>query len=329
MAAVRVLYHAVGGGLGHGMRALAVARQLARRVGGRHRVVVNTPFADTLAEVARREAGVELLVATGGRAEIEALLWEQVRLFRPGLWVVDTLPRGVVGELIPLLEGWSGCPRVLVARPLKPAYVRDCGLEAWVRRHYDLVLVPGERGPLSEMEGAAVLPPFMIRDRDELPAREQALALVQSREPVVLIAGTGHEAECREWCAVASRLARTWPADAPPLRLALPRGVAVETAVIRYCPLIECLPAVRLLIGSAGYHLVHEARFARVAGLFRPRQRQYDDQAGRLRPDEVAGDDLRGQALQRLCQPMPSLEPIANGAILAAQRIAAVFFCAG
>ena len=344
MAGPRVLYHACGGGLGHGMRALALARQLARRIGGRHRVIVNTPFAPALTEVARRDAGVELLVARGGRKEMVALLWEQIGLLKPDLWVSDTLPRGVVGELVPLLEGWSGCPRVLVARPLNPAYVRACRVEEWVRHHYDLVLVPGERGPLSELEDAVFLPPFVIRDREELPSRQEALELVQSREPVVLIAGTGNEDECREWCAEASRLSARWPAPAPPLRLALPpasplagrisnpsgaktdwKSVPPGGTAICPCPLIECLPAVRLLIGSAGYHLVHEARFVGVAGLFRARRRQYDDQAGRLRPDEVAGDDLLSRALERLRQPGPTPSGVANGAALAAQRIVEVF----
>jgi hypothetical protein len=261
---------------------------------------------------------VELVVARGGREEYVALQWDQVRRFGPDLWVIDTLPRGVVGELVPLLEGWSGCPRVLIARPLKPAYVRACRIAKWVRRHYDLVLVPGEPGPLSELASAVLLPPFMIRDRDELPSREEALALVQAREPVVLIAGTGTEDECREWCAVAAR----WPATVP-LRLAVPPGVQVEaTGLVRHCPLIECLPAVRLLIGSGGYHLVHEARMVGVAGLFRPRRRQYDDQARRLRPGEIASDDLPAQAAERLRQPPPVSEHAVNGAALAAQRIA-------
>jgi len=49
MAGPRLLYHAVGGGLGHGLRALALARQLFRRLGGRHRIVVNTSFSPALA----------------------------------------------------------------------------------------------------------------------------------------------------------------------------------------------------------------------------------------------------------------------------------------
>jgi hypothetical protein len=323
----RVLYHAVGGGLGHGMRALALARQLARQVGGKHRVIVNTPFAAALAEAARGEAGVEWLVAAGGRNDIQALLWEQVRLYDPDLWVIDTLPRGVVGELVPLLEGWSGCPRILIARPLKDAYVRDCRIEAWVGRHYDLVLIPGEHNPLRDLPGAVFIPPFMIRDRDELPARAEALALLNASEAVVLIAGTGTEDECREWAAQAHRLAARWPDDAPPLRLALPPGiVAEERTAIRHSPLIECLPGVRLLIGNAGYHLVHEARHVGVPGLFRPRPRRYDEQAKRLRTGEVAGEELLEQVVERLRQPSPPPADATNGAKLAAQRIAEEFF---
>jgi hypothetical protein len=323
-AGPRVLYHATGGGLGHGMRVLALARQLSRRLGGRHVIVVNTPFAAALTEVARREPGVELIVAGGDWDRLVALLWQQVCLC-PDLWVIDTLPRGVVGELVPLLEGWSGCPRVLIARPLKPAYVREYDIAAWVQCHYDLVLVPGERGPLAELDRALLLPPFLIRDREELPSCEEALDLVQAHEPVVLVAGSGSEEECRQWCVEGGRMAANWPSGAPPLRVAVPPGVAVEARLlIRHMPLIECMPAVRLLVGSAGYHLVHEARFAGVPGLFRPRRRQYDDQAGRLLAGEVAGADLPAQALECLSRPAPARTETVNGAALAAERIADV-----
>ncbi len=324
-----LLYHALGGGLGHGMRALALARQLSRRLGGRHVLVVNTPFAPALAAAARAEAGLELLATAGGREEIVEFLTRRIALLHPDLWVIDTFPRGVVGELVPLLEGWSGCPRVLIARPLKPEYVRACRIEEWVRRHYDLVLLPGEPGPLAGLPRAELFPPFLVRDRHELPSRQEALALVEADEPIVLIAGSGNEDECRDWRDEASRLATHWPSAAPPLRLALPLdGVEPHGTIplLRHCPLLECLPAVRLLVGSAGYHLVHEARFVGVAGLFQPRQRQYDDQAARLRSGEVLHGDLAARVIERLGQPPPASEDGANGASLAAGRIAELFF---
>src|SRR5262249_4115266 len=91
--------------------------------------------------------------------------------------------------------------------------------------------------------------------------------------------------------------------------------------LIQHFPLSECLLGVRLLIGAAGYHLVHEARSAGVPGLFLPMRRQYDDQAGRLRDGERAAGDLPGSALTRLRQPPPAPSGEANGASLAARRL--------
>jgi predicted glycosyltransferase len=205
------LYHAFGGGLGHAVRTLSLARQL-RRHGGRHVVNVNTPFAACL-----HESGIAILTE-----EIEAL----VERLRPELFVVDTFPRGVRGELVRLLEGWSACPRVLIARSLPYDYVTRYRLREWVSRHYDLVLCPGEPTPFDGVR----LPPFLMRDREALPA-----------------------------------------------------GVLPEIDAIRHFPLIELLPRARVVIGAAGFNLVHECAFVGVPGEFTPMPRRYDDQAKRLK----------------------------------------------
>jgi hypothetical protein len=224
-------------------------------------------------------------------------------------------------ELVRLLEGWSGCPRVLIARTLRPGNAD----RAWARRHFDLILGAGESSPFAELPGHQMLPPFLIRDVDELPAPGEALALLQADRPVVLVAGSGTFDECGEWRSEAAALAAGWPADAPPLRLALPPGLDLRAhgglRLVRHFPLMDCLPGVRLVLGNAGYHLVHEARAVGVARLFRARPRKFDDQAGRLRQgEELAGDALPA-VLQRLRERPPLPAGLANGAALAAQRI--------
>ena len=90
---------------------------------------------------------------------------------------------------------------------------------------------------------------------------------------------------------------------------------------MRHFPLVELLRGVRLVIGNAGYHLVHEARAAGAAGVFVARPRQYDDQAGRLSEEERAGDNLLQSVLRRLQQEAPPPSQTPNGARLAAQRM--------
>ncbi|MGL4551540.1 MAG: hypothetical protein ACRC33_10165 [Gemmataceae bacterium] len=253
------LYHAFGGGLGHAARTLALARALRRVVGGRHVVNVNTPFAGCL-----REGGVE--VVTGDAEELAGRL-------RPGLFVADTFPRGVCGELARLLEGWSACPRVLIARGLPAEYVARYQLRAWVRRHYDLVLCPGEPTPF---DGVA-LPPLLLRERDELPPRSAEWPLV---------VGTGTVEECAGWAARA--------AAEPGARLALPPGVLPRVEAVRHFPLIEVLPRASRVIGAAGYNLVYECAFVGVPGEFTPMPRRYDDQARRA--SSAAGPVENGAA---------------------------------
>jgi hypothetical protein len=324
-----VVYHALGGGFGHAVRALSLARQAAKLFGGRHLLQVNTGFAPCLAGLVGADPRLTLScfdpAATPEQVSRQTLAL--LRDARPALLVVDTFPRGVGGELAEVLECWSGCPRVLVSRGLPADYVARRGLRAFVARHFDLVLAPGEPSPFAGAPGFEQLPPFTILDQEEMPGRPDALRLLGAPAPAVLVAGSGSMAECQAWQDAAADLAARWPAGAPPLRLALPPGFAARPGgppVVQHFPLMACLAGVRVVLGNAGYHLVHETRAAGVAGVFVARARQYDDQAGRLAPDERVAGGLLESVLRRLAQPAPAPAPGPNGAARAAARMAAL-----
>jgi hypothetical protein len=329
MPGPRVLYHALGGGLGHATRALAVARQMANRLGGQHHLHISTPFAPSLLHAIHLEPGlsVSAFPFSVSRDSLPEEILTFVREWCPDLFVVDTFPRGLVGELVGVFSVWSGCPRVLISRGLPPDYVEQYRLGEFVRRHYDLILAPGEPSPFGDHPGHEMLPPFLIRDEEELLSREAALAVLGADCPVVLVVGTGTDGECQDWDRLAAALAAGWPATAPPLRLALPPALPIVRApgglpLVQHFPLLECLRGVRLLIGSAGYNLVHEARATGVAGLFVARGRRYDDQVSRLRDEERGTGNLLEATLRRLQQSPPAPSGEANGANLAAQRMA-------
>jgi hypothetical protein len=322
------LYHAFGGGLGHAVRTLALARQLARLVGGRHRLLVNTPFAPDIVAATAREPGLDVrqLDPSAGPPAAVRFVRAAVVDFDPDLFVVDTFPAGLVGELADLFESWSGCPRVLISRGLPHDYIERHHLTAFVARHFDLVLAPGEPSPFAGRLAVEVCPPFRVRDVQELPRPIEALRLLCADRPVVLLAGSGTNAECATWCDETSQLMASWPSDAPPLRLALPHAIvpsseALSSLVVRHFPLIERLPGVCLLIASAGYNLVHEARALGVSALFRPQPRRFDDQAARLSDDERLAGELLPAIRHRLTAPLPSPSGLPNGAVVAAQRI--------
>jgi hypothetical protein len=328
MTRPRVLYHALGGGLGHATRALALARQLANVLGGEHRLQINTPFRFTFERAIGGEPGLSMhsfLPTISTRPRISEVTLGYVREWCPDLLIVDTFPRGVVGELAEVFASWSGCPRVLVSRGLPQKYVEDYALEDFVRRHYDLVLAPGEPSPFGGQPTFEMLPPFLVRDPDELLPREEALCVLKADQAVVLVAGSGTQEECQDWERMVMAMVARWPADAPLLRLALPPHLMARAEgslpALQHYPLMECLRGVRLLVGSAGYNLVHEARAAGVAGLFVLRGRRYDDQAARLRPEERGAGDLLAAVLRRLREPAPAPSGEPNGAALAARRI--------
>jgi hypothetical protein len=329
----RCFYYALGGGLGHGVRTLALARQLARALGGRHLLLINTPFAPCLVGAAAAESclSCQTLLSSASPAECLDAVRQTLATFDPDLFLADTFPRGLGGELAPALPEWGKGFRVLISRALPRAYVEAYGLAAFARRQYHLMLAPGEPSPLEGRAEIYQTKAFLVRDFEELPTPAHAAALLGTTpdRPVVLLVGSGTAAECREMEDLAEQLQAGWPGHFPPLRLALPPGRPTRPGrfsgtLITHFPLLECFPAVRLLVGGGGYNLVQEARALGLPGVFRPRPRKYDDQKSRVGPENQFDhfDQLRKALATELRKPRQGGVPYANGAREAALVIA-------
>jgi hypothetical protein len=235
--------------------------------------------------------------------------------------VVDTFPRGLLGELAPLV-GRLGRPSVLVHRDISPLYWQRFDLESFVAA-YDLVLLPGERGPLARHRASVFTDPWLIRDADELlaPAAARARLGVAShdRRPLVLVSASGTDLEIDHARGLAARLGRLLPE-------ALVRAVAPGSPANAVWPLLELLPGVDALVGAGGYNTVHETRATCTPLLAVPRRRVYDRQARRLRPAErLADEDLLVSRLTELLNG-PSAPPrppprYVNGVHAAVERI--------
>ncbi len=327
------LYYALGGGLGHATRAIALARQLRRIVGGTHHLLVNTPFAGTLRMVREIGISIECLSPNAGADRALEFVARWHDRLRPELLIVDTFPRGLGGELAVLLPEWPGLRCVLIGRVLPREYVERYELARMVGEHYRLVIAAGETSRLAQSCSSITTAPFLIRDWAELPSRAQAARLLQLDEDqsAVLLVGSGTVEECKEIQDLAQELARQWGPELPPLRLACPLGgwdawrSDSHLVTMERFPLMDVLPGVRLLIGGAGYNLVHESRAAAVPGLFVPRERKYDDQFGRLQD----GERLSGDVIAAVCRELaegrsarPTIRRFSNGAVEAAEQIA-------
>src|SRR5262249_10186313 len=120
-AASHWLIYALGGGLGHLTRSLSLARaaRLRRR---RPTVRTNRPF-PARATGAAELATLEVIPASADRAEVSAAVHARLRRSDYELLVVDTFPRGIVGELPEIFPALDGRPRALVNRYLCRAYV--------------------------------------------------------------------------------------------------------------------------------------------------------------------------------------------------------------
>jgi len=327
----RTLYYAFGGGLGHGTRVLAVARQLARLTGGCQRILVNSAFADTLQTEAMRIPDTELRRLDPAASPTTAARYVAAQLdeFRPHVLVVDTFPRGLGGELVELLQSARVERRVLIGRQLPRRYVVEYKLRPFADAFFDLILIPGEDSPYTELSRSRRLEPFLIRDADELPPRREARVALAAPEgsPVVLVVGSGTEPECREMAVLAEELQNALSSGGVAVRLALPPSVAYESRggdfLVRHYPLIEYLPAVDIVIGQAGYNLAHETHSVGVRSLLIARTRKYDRQQQR---HYTYADVPQAEALARtlssmLRQPVESSRCYANGACAGAQLI--------
>lgn len=299
----RVLLYALGGGLGHATRGLALARQLVR-AGARVELLVASRLAAAIpleAELGERGL-VRRLDPEQGPAALRAAVAAAFARATPDAVVVDTFPRGLLGEL-PALLARCPAPRVWVQRLLAPEYVAWAGLPGNAPR-FDLVLRPGEAVPGARGRRTLATAPWLVRDARELLSPEAARAAlgVDSDLPLVVVAGAGTPREVRAQSHLAERLVERFSGrltGRAEVRLLAPPspGLAARWA----WPLLEHLPGVDLLVGAGGYHTVHEARATGTPLLALARPRLYDRQALRLRPEELARDedDLLARALAR------------------------------
>ncbi len=288
------MIYALGGGLGHLMRAVALAR-VARASGCCIRVLTNSPFAASLPleQDLGDEGALIGIDPTLDRHAVAALVRTILEPCDFDVLIVDTFPRGLGGELAPLLDDLD-CPKVLVHRDLDPAYVRWAGLEA-VASQFDLLILPGEHAPLGDLPHAIRTAPWLLRDRDELfdriAARHRLDVHCEDRS-VIVVVGCGRLDEIETARLLSARL------DNHLRGAAMVRFASVKSqdesgrnpgALI--WPLLEVMEGIDVLVGSGGYNTVHEARATATPLVALARPRKYDRQAVRLSRAECAGDE--------------------------------------
>lgn len=294
------LIYALGGGLGHLSRSLALARAACRR-GHQVRIVSNSPHAKDLPLQGPAWEGIRLFPLDPALPPAEVGQVLERELGNPGvnLLLVDTFPRGLGGELASLLPSWKG-PKFLVHRDLNPRYVHRYQLASFVQ-HYDGLLVPGEAPPLRHFPHAVSTAPWLLFDADELPSPAQARAALGEPAshpgPRVGVVLSGREEEIEAMGRFAERLVSEVPARVlmlhPPSSQPQAKGRTVW-------PLLPLLPGLDVLVAAGGYNTVQEARATGTPLVAFARPRLYDRQHRRLTPEERVEDEA--EALRRIRQ---------------------------
>ena len=220
-----VLYYALGGGWGHAVRALAIARHAKQRHDGRHLVMVNTPFAAALEHEAAQQ-GIELIQLP---ADVTPTAAQQHWLYlhdrcRPQTWVIDTFPRGLGGELVWPLQQSCRPRTVLIHRYLCRPYVRAKRLAEFIHRFVDLAIIPGEPSPTALQIPAVPVPPILIRSRHEMWPREVSRdrCQLEPNRPAVLWVLSGSMAEISQGLQQAARIRVPLERAGWQLRLGIP-----------------------------------------------------------------------------------------------------------
>ena len=277
--------YALGGGLGHLVRSLGLARAAVAR--GHHvTLLANSAYAPLLpvaVELGPHGAFIEIL-SSYDRGQVTDFIRQTLRDQAFDVLVVDTFPRGLAGELPEILPTLSA-KKVLVHRDLNPRYVEQADLTRFVE-HYDLLLSPGELGPLAEQAHTHRTAPWLIRDFDELldqPAAWKQLRIDRIDLPVIAVIAAGFPAETQAMSELAQRLSQSLSDRANVRLIALgPLADTPNCPAISLWPTLAAIRGIDLLIGAGGYNTVWEARTTQTPLMAIGRPRMYDRQDVRL-----------------------------------------------
>ena len=321
--------YALGGGLGHLTRSLALARAAIAR-GDDVTLLANSPYAELLPvadELGSRGRLVSIPPAFN-RDQVAEFVRRSLTSSVFDVLVVDTFPRGLAGELAELLPGLPGT-KVLVHRDLNPRYVEQADLARFVTQ-FDLILSPGEFGPLADQPQVHSTAPWLIRNHDELLDQVTAwelLRITDTHLPVIAVIASGLPGESQALNALAARLSHALIGRATVRLIALDQSS--DTPAVETVWLWPCLSAIRgidLLVGAGGYNTVWEARATGTPLLAIARPRLYDRQDVRLESHERVANEAEAQQrvlalVEQAAGHRKSVPDYVNGVQSAIQRI--------
>ena len=288
------LIYALGGGLGHLNRVIALANVACR---SRHIIIMsNSPFAETIQEQNTNEnISIHVIPHDISREEgVEQVV--SLLTITPCVLIVDALVRGIWGELAPILPHLTNIPKVLILRDLPLKYIVEKNLENFIDNNYDLVIVPGEtEQPLFEnLTNIEYTYPWLSFSSKQLPSRQEARDLLnfdetQAKQKTILILASGKGVEQEVYGFIAKDLSQKLPwVNIRCISLIYPPKCPFDLWVSHF-PAFEYLPAADLVIGGCGYNLFYECMALQIPLIAFPWERVYDRQKVRAQKAESLG----------------------------------------
>lgn len=277
-----ILYYAMGGGLGHLVRARAVLHSLGLE--GDAAILTASPFARD-----RRVVGeVPVHIAPSRPHEIgpfKSWVAQTLRRLAPDEIFIDTFPGGLVGELVDMAE-IAGARLTYVARLLRSAAYFDLYRDALAMRFAGAYLVEPlsadhEAGLRRMIEGE--IRALDLRD----PALASAGALPALPESFWLVVHSGPGNEVAELLAYARDLQRMENRTDPIVVVSPGAAIDLDLLDLGGALHVDVYPATRLfaraarIVSGCGFNIMRQTLPHRDRHSYLPLPRRFDDQFAR------------------------------------------------
>ncbi|MFK8184185.1 MAG: hypothetical protein AB8B99_12490 [Phormidesmis sp.] len=288
--------YALGGGWGHLNRALALAQ-----VAVRHRPVhllVNSPYAKKLVPALQPNSQTDehkqsLTLHILPKTELPTLdaiaaakrtIQSKLEEIDYSCLIVDTFPRGLIGELIRLIPQKQETCRVLVHRDLDPYYVKDKDLDSFVSNYYDGILIPGESNvPFIHLSQAQVTAPWLSRSPTDLISQPLPQWHFSAQKPLVVVCAAGQPDELNIFGHLTYQLSAAFPHATVRCLAATCPTTCPAALWLFHWPGMDVLQFADVVVGSGGYNLVHECEALHIPLVAFAFPRRYDRQERRIR----------------------------------------------
>jgi len=268
-----ILYYALGGGVGHITRALAVLHTLEIR----DRVLIVTNVDSKFFESAPRtvQFANPPVAVCRDKQKLNIYIQQLINEYQPYEFVVDSYPLGILGELKNIT--YSG-PRTYMARLIKwDRYTKKAGKQLFIyTRTFVLEPLHKEHQFIIDRISEVVLP-LELAD----PPQHKPLPNIHDLEHHWLIVHSGPEDEVNDLINYAKQI-RKIEQKQNPLLLVTPSAINKwsQQQVIhkRFFPAHRLMPYVDKIITACGCNTMRQAKKYRHKHHFFPFSRRYDDQ---------------------------------------------------